>query len=344
MRCREAKRRIDAWPDRFDRDVLEHIRSCSSCAEAAEAARYLKEITVREKAADGVSSTPLAEFRARAENRLINKQAKETIMSRIKSEVHSRPKLAAGLGLAFFVFLFITLVPFSYDKVVGYEVSFAAGETENAVTVKELTTAMKSLGYGRASIDTRPDKIVIRFLPNRDAARETAAVFYALTGYAGEATIKPMVRKVSGSLYAQVRDKYRVEVETAGKTDQEIAAEIESKLAAEGLADSHVEVQTVGDEMRVRVEMSRSEGDGETENVIELNLTDGDSISFDAPDQDLERLEIEAEGKSDEEIRAAIKERLAEQGIPEAEVEITTDAEGRRRIEVKVEKEEEKTN
>jgi hypothetical protein len=183
------------------------------------------------------------------------------------------------------------------------------------------------------------DDCFIGKLPHRRAAREVAAAFAALSGYSNRPEIKPIIERVSGSLYAQVRDRLKIKVEAAGKSDAEIKAEIEAKLAAAGYTGAQVSVTTSPDGKRqVNLLVKDQDSGEEYEGRLRLEADSADTFSFSLPDR-LPSIGIDTEGKSDAQIEAEVKARLAEQGITEAEIEIITNPDGGKEVRVRIEKE-----
>lgn len=345
MRCKEVILLISESAGKPDREVAEHLKACPACARAAEAAGVLERVLQTAREQDNVPVTPIADIREKIEALVVERGRKtreESLMAKLKNQINTRPALVTGLGLAVAVFLFITLVPFSYTQTVGYDLVFSGikPEVDVAAVRGEIENAIAALGYNNVVVDIGPEECVILNLPSWRATREATIAFAGITGFTGEAIVKPVLEMVSGSLYAQVMAKYRIDVDTEGKSDEELAEEIRLKLISEGAVDPVVTVSTAGGECSISVNMGEeAEGESRRE-MIEIRLGDSGDISFGAPcDLDIEQ--IEAEGKTDAEIKAEIESRLAEQGQTGAKVEVTTDAEGKREVKICVEKEKE---
>ena len=344
LHCKEAIRRINNCAGELDREVSEHIESCPSCARAAEAAGVLRNALDAAANNDIGDATPFDRIRTRVEVAAVNVR-KESIMEKVRNQVGARPRLVAGFGFAVVVFLFLTLVPFSYTITVGYDVIYSNLDNFGWDKGDRLIEALNTLGYSDAKVKMTPGGVTIGNLPDYMAAREVAAAVRTVTGIEAPHEIVPIRQTVSGSLYAQVMDKIKIEVNTEGKTDAEIAEEIRQKLLAGGYDAADVKVTTDGDEKKIDVSVSAGGAGGEqqeTESRIELKLVDdGSDISFDSP-KPVERLEVDTEGKTNEEIKAEIEAKLAAEGKEGAKVEVTTDADGQRQIKVEFEKEDKK--
>ena len=160
---------------------------------------------------------------------------------------------------------------------------------------------------------------LISNLPNRAAARAVVAAIAALSGIESEAQINPIIETISASLYAQARERIiKIEVDGKGKTDDQIRAEIESKLAAQGLSPAFIFVKT--------------DSSGERQIRLEINEKGNSSASLQST------IEVDSRGKTDEQIKAEVKARLAEQGHPDANITIErSGADSLRQIRIEIE-------
>jgi len=338
MRCREAKRRLDDGAV-IDGDLRTHMESCDSCAQHSAAEMQLDNILAKTRNLPSLSATPFAEIRERVENKIAIERKGISLMSKVKHQIENHPKASFSLLAAVCAFVLMVLVPFSYNQTIGYTVAFEGIDPAYATPDNLLSQALTSLGLERATVDIIRDAAYADYkignLPSEESAREAAAAFNAVSGYSGPAKITPVVLRTSASLYAQVRDKLnKIEVDGKGKTDAEIKAEIENKLKAQGFANPQVTVETKADGMRqIDVGLTDSSETKIAKRQMEIAVG-GDDISFDARHE----ISIDSEGKTDEEIREEVKKKLAEQGIQNPQITVTTDKDGKRNIEIKKEK------
>jgi hypothetical protein len=160
---------------------------------------------------------------------------------------------------------------------------------------------------------------------------------------------------VSGSLYAQVRDGLiRIEVDSTGKTDAEIESEIMARLADHGFSNTQVQVTTKPDgerQMQIFIGDDGSNPNKETEQRIELKMGSGstdDRIEFEVgggvDDSEINRIIAANSELSDFQLEQLIEQKLSEQGMPEADVTITTGADGKREVQLEFEKRKWKTD
>lgn len=341
MRCRKLERHLSKSRELTDA-LRGHLDNCPDCARLAEAESLL--VTTldakREQVTD--SATPLNVVRAQVEARLAARDKQETrLMDTVNQKINRRPRLTWGLAAAVAVLLFVTLVPFGYEVTVGYGVACTGMGAETAAYQPALTEALTALGYDASvSVSHNGDQVdyLITPLPTYQAAREAAAALTTITGANEGIEINPIIEEHSASLYAQVRDQIiTVEVETDGKTDEEIAADIKAKLAEQGILSSTVNVTTQADGQRmIQIDMeTEAQATGEQQMMF-LGSKDGDAQFqlTDFSEGGLETIVAESEGLSDAELETLIEQKLAEKGLVGADVTVATDADGKRQIQI----------
>jgi len=335
MHCKEVMQRINdsVAPDG---EMLKHIKTCPDCARAFKAASILTGALKGEKE-NNIKTTPISEFRNRITERMKEKN-KESIMSIMKNRINQRSGLVTGLSLAAIVFLFIVLVPFSYTTTVGYELQYT-GLNNVDITQAQITQALTTFGYENVDVQLAGGNCLISGLPNKQDAIEMAIAFKALTGSMVEPEIKPILANISGSLYAQVKDRIKIDVETEDKTDEEIADEITTKLK-KIYTNPVVVVTTIDEGRKIVIKTNESDSEITEAEIIELLLDSDGDISFETPAKAARLgLDIDTEGKTADEIKAEIEAKLAEQGEDGATVDVMTDPDGKHEIRIKLEKE-----
>lgn len=194
-------------------------------------------------------STPLSFLKTRVEAKAAQQESrKDSAMSRAMDIFSSRPKTSLTVIAAIAAFLFVTLIPFSYSKTVGYTVSFTEPDGQVSADPNQLVAAMSALGFDNvtANFNSNGTETVwdIKGLPDEYAARAAAAAFHTLSGTELEPTIAPVVKKVSGSLYAQVREQLfevSISIDEASSVE-EIEAQIQAQLIAQGFQPGKVQV------------------------------------------------------------------------------------------------------
>ena len=334
MRCHEARNRI-ASGESNDRELATHLLNCTACAEYAEAERKLVTSLDTMKSDANAASTPLSVLRRRIETQAEPQRKDIGIMSSIFNQIRVHPRLSVGLVMAVAVFLFATLVPFDYQRLSGYEavISYTNGKT---IAGKDLKAAMEAIGHegvkAKLEMTDQGSTYSLSGFDNQLAAREAVVAMNALVGEKGKSEIKPVYETVSGSLYAQARASFvTIEINGEGKTDAQLEAEIADKLARNGLGGANVSVSTGADGYR-KIDISRNSATpGDTSQLqVNLNLAPGATGSI---------MKFEADSTmTDAEVKAMIEDKLRAQGVVNPQVTVTTDANGKRNIEIKAEK------
>jgi hypothetical protein len=337
MRCKKAKRLIDRQDTDLDPKLREHILGCPACARALGARRLMEKSFLSARSQKQDPATPFSVIQQKISNLAEAKKETENIMSKIRMRMAARPKMLTGLGLAVIAFLVVMLVPFPYTTTVGYQLSYSNLDNASQISADRLREALRVLGYGNSIVDISGDNCLISNLPDRQAAKAAAAAFAVVACNVANPDVKPITKTVSGSLLAQALNIFRIEVDTEGKSDSEIAEEIRQKLAADGFVDAQVSVTSEGDQREVTVNISQDKNGRELAKHLNLVLGRSDSIAFNSP-KTLDDIEIDTENKTDAQIKAEMEARLAQAGILGAQVEVITTPEGKKEIKVTMEK------
>jgi hypothetical protein len=240
-----------------------------------------------------------------------------SFMSQLQNRIKSHPRFSLIFAATVAVLIFVILVPFSYHKTIGYQVEYAIGDVSQAPTAEAINAALAAIGQNEAkatfTYSENTGKCLISVLPNKKAVRETQALFSSIMGAFGDPKIMPVVELVSGSLYAQVKDKaIKVEVDATNKTDQQIQDEIKAKLEAQGFTGSVIYVKSDRDSLGP---------DSTCQIKFELSVK-GDSMVADNSGN-CELLQVDGRGKTPEQIQAEIQQRLNQKGITNAKVQVT---------------------
>jgi hypothetical protein len=116
-------------------------------------------------------------------------------------------------------------------------------------------------------------------------------------------------------------------------TDAEMENEISAKLTEAGLTPDQVSVTTGSDGSR-QISISANRDSGNTSDTCQVQLNVKGDSKF-----GLMMLNCQDDGSvTDEELKADVRAKLAERGITAADIVITTDASGKRKVEVKAQK------
>ena len=249
----------------------------------------------------------------------------------------------ATASLAAAVVLVMLLVPFSHEAVVAHDLTLTLSGPAGAVFPTEAVAAELGSALGGvlpqlgSSVDGDQEAVSFTARVPRSAGVDAAAVGEAFAsalrdrGYRAEARVVEHRERVSGTLYAMVRDNV-IQVDSTGKSTAEIAAEIASRLAGAGIPGAQVSVVKRDGETLMDISIPAGEGaEGSTtvvlgsddagfvedfrtsvhtanENgVMVIEVVDGDHTAT-------ARVEHAAE-MTDNELAGAVLEQLAAQGV-----------------------------
>ncbi|MEE9443800.1 MAG: FlgD immunoglobulin-like domain containing protein [candidate division Zixibacteria bacterium] len=157
MRCHEARKRIADLSQKLssgsmDEDIKRHIQSCPECALFAQAERTISRDLDTVAAIDDNDGVSVANLRKRIESIAGMSQSEKPeefkIMSAIKRQLRARPRLSISLGTVIILLLFTTLIPFKFDRTIGYEVAVAGVDKNLAMDEDKITELFVALGLG----------------------------------------------------------------------------------------------------------------------------------------------------------------------------------------------------
>ena len=206
MRCSEARQRLIKFrgsaPDDTDgRELLKHLRDCPACAAFARAEQALARDFSAAKETDIADDIPLSTLKTRVESRVRlggGKQAKErSIMGVLIGPFKKRPRLGLSLGVVAIVLALATLIPFTLEQTVGYEVALAGVDKDLAMDSYRVQELLAALGVGEATFDIgdceATCKVKISDLKTEDDVKLVVAAFDEM----GECVLEE-IREISG--------------------------------------------------------------------------------------------------------------------------------------------------
>ncbi|MGH7726352.1 MAG: hypothetical protein ACREOU_13070 [Candidatus Eiseniibacteriota bacterium] len=164
----------------------------------------------------------------------------------------SRPWLATA-GVAVFVALALLVVPVSYERTTGHQVTLSVSGAsldggQAGIIAKELKSALEASSV-MAAVESENGAESVSFVatvPGGSAANLTKvaqAFAHSLDerGYTASAEVRATKERVSGNVYAFARDRV-IQIPIEGKDAAQLEAEIRQQLAAAGITDAVVSV------------------------------------------------------------------------------------------------------
>jgi len=198
MRCNEAKRRLsEHWLKEpglvEDQELLQHLRECSACARHAAAVRSLKRDFAAARTHDIDGGLPLSILKTRVEAHALPSNPAKTkeisLMTTLTKNLRKRSKLSVSVAIAVVVLAFLTLVPFKFERAIGYEVAVAGVDKGLALDSNRITALLKTLGVEDAKVDVTGCEATCSLIVRELGSQEDANLVVAAFSSGGDATL-----------------------------------------------------------------------------------------------------------------------------------------------------------
>lgn len=155
MRCREALKRLNQIPlsqQLSDPDLVAHLRGCSDCAQKAQASQLIAQDLFQTAAGADQNITPLAFLKTKLESQK-TRQKESNYMSQLIRNMPAHKRLGVSLTAVFVILLALSVIPFSFNKTVGYEVAFAGVNKDLAMDQEKINIFLEKLGIENAEVE-----------------------------------------------------------------------------------------------------------------------------------------------------------------------------------------------
>lgn len=218
MRCRQARIRLtastqDGSAKTDDQELLDHINHCPVCAREAAAAGTLRQIFTAAGVNDMENVTPLHEQKVRIEARLARHQRlKVSEGTARRGRLKWRPAYGVGVSLvAATLIAVLTLIPFQYDRTIGYEVAFAGVERDLVEEDERVCDMLFALGLIEAAVDflgcDTTCKLTVIDLKSKEEVQLVVAAFAHINPMELSTNVIPVRATVSGSLLDRANER-----------------------------------------------------------------------------------------------------------------------------------------
>ena len=331
MRCDQIRQRLSESEPIDDPVIRAHVEDCPDCRRVWEAERLLRQQF------DAVRAEPLPRAMGTARawvDSVVTPEESTPMKSLIHHPFGSRSRrMAWTLTAVAAVLAFFVLVPFSYEHTVGTQLVITAG-TENLPALDNDALQNRLAEHGleavqiNSNFDGQQGTITYRVPGSRDdalAAFEATRDLLPSLGTEPQVAVQPWRVRESGSLFAQIASNvFTVSVNTEGKSESQIADEIKSQLAAQGMQVDNLWISKdpsgattmtleggapgASGDQKFEVRLFNEEEGGNTQEFSAKILLD----DLDPNLTDAQKIE-------------AIKQKLAEQGIFDADVKLDGD-------------------
>jgi len=327
MCCREVKYRLNNTIE-LDSRLLDHIRTCPKCQAEMQMASLLDSAWQTARAESEAEAPKFEAIKARAMANSADDTSKEmTLMAKIKNKIERHPKFSLGAATAVTLFIFILVVPITINKTVGYDVTFHNVQEAGMISQAQLQDLARAFGYDKAAIDiSQTDtgyNYAISNLPDKQAAKEMAFAFSEMTGFSGDPILKPVVIPVAGTIYAQAKEKIKIEIKGKNKSDKEIQDEIIQKIEDMGYTPRDIKVRTRPNGKRfITLEMNDSTKQNITDYDIWMDFDDDGNLDIGKTEDFKAAITVEIKGKTKDEIQNEIIQQLKDKGVENPQVEV----------------------
>jgi flagellar hook capping protein FlgD len=340
MRCHEARRRISEigrtdTPDADNLELLKHLQTCPGCALRAQASQKLQQALTQAREHDtegGLSwSQTIARVNSRAALAKAHKPVERPVMAYMKNQFFKRPSLSFGICAAVVVLLAVTLIPFKYDRGMGFEVAVAGVDKNLALNSEGISQMMAQLGLENAVVDVTGCEVTcnlkITELKSSEDAQLVAAAFEEVGKNKVHVSIHLAHEEASGNVIEFVRQHHSNEELKAIQEQSEDVHRILVERLGDDFGEKLVFFSESGDTFNIsmhddghvsleELEWVQQGASGEaTATVIMEEFTDGNFTIYETGDLTNEHGELDQE---------AIQ-RLRDKGYT---VDVTTSADG----------------
>jgi len=220
MRCDDVRRMLTGSrrepisPDN-ERDIAEHLRTCRDCAAHAESAELLRRVLTSAKTDDTAEMVSLADQRRTLTERLSKRGPSKRLLASatlgLDLYLPRWRRFALGAAAAIAALMIVTLVPFTYQSTVGYDIAFGGVGRDLALDTDRICDTLLELGLYEAGVEvTDCDStcgMVIMDLHSQEEICMVVTTINSLDPGRLSTAIIPVIRPVSRSLLHQVNDK-----------------------------------------------------------------------------------------------------------------------------------------
>lgn len=345
MRCREAKQRLIEIENQADGapmpiELARHLKECPECARLAIANRIVSQgfRDLRENPA--IETTPLAAVKVRVSARAIRHRQKEpTFMFAVWRNLTSHPRMSLGFASGLVALVLMATIPISCSRTVGYSVEGTDADTaaefdkqhtmsltfeslnDGTVTDLEMKAfkiqeAMKALGHENVWVsldeETGHQTLHIEGLETHEQAREAALVLERIAGFEGDIAIAEQKGRVRSSLLGHLTHNiFELNVDTNGKSDEQIEEELRASLLAQGFDFDVTYKSTEDGKQMIFI------GDSSLCNDGSVHFDGGTVVDWmnDNGNGEVHRIQLDGDaGLTSEEMKSAVMNQLRKQG------------------------------
>ncbi len=155
MRCHRARQRIEQLSGIIsdipeNRDLNDHLNTCLSCVQYAKTEQILSNDLETLKTYNNSDSASFDTIIDQVESRLPQaapqKSQELNIMKKIVNNISQKPRYGISMAIVIGIFLAVTLIPFKWEKTIGYRVAMAGVDKNLALDEYKMQILLDKLG------------------------------------------------------------------------------------------------------------------------------------------------------------------------------------------------------
>ena len=133
-------------------------------------------------------------------------------MNGIADQVEARPRVIAAFGIAVVVLAIATLIPFSYEKTVGYNLAYCCVARPQPVIAEALESNLDESGFDSSEVHCDGDGgvyiVKVDNLPTEAAAEYYCQALSLMVDPQSQSQVVKITASTEATLLAQVREKF----------------------------------------------------------------------------------------------------------------------------------------
>ena len=221
---------------------------------------------------------------ARAVQARLTRATREGSMKKLAHVLSARPAIPAALGIAVLAAILLVL-PIPLERTIGYEVRLRLPEVDaergQAIAAefgRLLRTAdCRYAARPQGSAESEGSTVTARVPDGSRRLLQGLSLGYAqrlaMQGVAARAAVTPIRERYTANVYAAAAAEiHQLRVNVDGRTNEEIAAELQAQFEAAGLSGAVVTVTGSGDQLQMEMQWTAPPG-APSEGEKEFHIT-----------------------------------------------------------------------
>ncbi|KAA3631797.1 MAG: T9SS C-terminal target domain-containing protein [Calditrichaeota bacterium] len=228
MRCRQIKQKLND-PD-FDLSAFatndqlaDHINICPNCSQLLQAEKQMRHELQAAGASDTDEIPSLWHLRNQVESKATAHLRENNSMALFTNMIKKRSRLSISITAVVAILLLSFLIPFSYNKTIGYEVAFAGVDRNLALEEGRIQALLAKLGITDAEVNVsgceQTCNVKIKSLKTTDDAQLVVAAFNKIENAVSLQEIREEIELETGNIY----NKFVVDLKSHDNTKHNIA-------------------------------------------------------------------------------------------------------------------------